>query len=195
MLAGQFTCNIPNPSISSDFAHSLTHSLLNQPHPLPPVPQSVQPHQIQLPASEVKSRKENRHLNNAGSVSSSTNPSPSIEAQIRKFSTANTAFGIIGNDRMGSSASGSGPAFSRRTSAVEFGRDITNTASPNQTYAGVAAAGTDPGSSSDKGIKRGRNFTPASAKAIDEEDEPRRASPRIRATTFSLDAEGLEAES
>ncbi|KAK7717265.1 hypothetical protein SLS64_002755 [Diaporthe eres] len=194
--SGQFTYNIPNPSISSDFAHTLTHSLLNQPHPLPAVAQSVQPHQIPLPASEVKSRKENRHLNNAGSVdSSSTNPSPSIEAQIRKFSTTNTAFGIIGNDRAASCASGSGPTFSRHGSGPEFGRDIANTESPNQTYAGVAALGTGPGIGSDKGIKRSRNFTPASAKAIDEEDEPRRASPRVRmASIFPSNAEDLDAE-
>lgn len=187
---GQLTCDIPNPSISSDFAHSLTHSLLNQPHPLPTLPQSVQPHQIQLPASEIKSRKENRHVNNAGSVGSSTNPSPSVEAQIRKFSTPNTAFGIIGNDRTGPSASGSGSVFSRHSSAGEFGRDITNTASPNQTYAGVTASGTGSGSGSEKGTKRSRNFTPASARAIDEEDEPRRASPLVRvATTFPSEPE------
>lgn len=159
------------------------------------MPQSVQPHQIALPASEVKSRKENRHLNNPGSAGSSTNPSPSLEAQIRKFSTTNTAFGIIGNDRTGCSASVSGPTFSRRGSGAEFGRDITNTESPNQTYAGVAALGTGSGSGSDKGTKRSRNFTPASAKAIDEEDEPRRASPRVRmASIFPSNAEDQEAE-
>ncbi|KAI3392018.1 hypothetical protein diail_6345 [Diaporthe ilicicola] len=192
--SGQLSCNMPNPAISSDFAHSLTHSLLNQPHPLPAIPQSVQPHQIQLPATEIKSRKENRHLNNASSAGSpSNNPSPSIEAQIRKFSTANTAFGIIGNDRTDSSGSGSGLTFSRRASAGDFGRDVTNTASPNQTYAGVAASATRPSSGSEKGTKRGRNFTPASAKAIDEEDEPRRASPRMRvATTFPSDVENQD---
>lgn len=155
------------------------------------MPQSVPPHQIPLPATEVKSRKENRYLNNASAVDSpSTNPSPSIEAQIRKFSTTNTAFGVIGNDRTDSSRSGSGPVFSRRASAGDFGRDITNTASPNQTYAGVAASATGPGSGSEKGTKRGRHFTPASAKAIDEEDEPRRASPRMRvASTFPLDVQ------
>lgn len=181
--------NIPNPTISSELASSLTHSLLNQPHPLPIASQSVQPHQIQLPASEVKSRKENRHLNNASSVHSpSSNPSPSIEAQIRKFSQTSNAFGIIGNDR--GESSGSGPTFSRRTSAGEFGRDMTNTTSPNQTYAGVAASGTAQSSGSEKGTKRGRNFTPASAKAIDLEDEPRRASPQMRiSTTFPMDIE------
>lgn len=37
----------------------------------------------------------------------------------------------------------------------------------------------------DRCNKRLRNFTPASIKAIDEEDEPRRISPRLRATTFA----------
>ncbi|KAG8156724.1 hypothetical protein KVR01_013329 [Diaporthe batatas] len=193
--SGQFTCNNPNPPMSTDFAHTLTHSLLNQPQPLPVLPQSIQAHQIQLPASEVKSRKENRHVNNAGSVGSSTNPSPSVEAQTRRFSASNTAFGIIGNDRTTSSGSGSGPTFSRHSSAGDFGKDITNTASPGQTYAGVAASGNGHGSGSEKGTKRSRNFTPASAKAIDEEDEPRRVSPRLRAATiFSLNSDDNETQ-
>lgn len=180
---------MPHSTISSELASSLTNSLLNQPHPLSITSQSIQPHQIQLPASEVKSRKENRHLTNASSVQSpSSNSSPSIEAQIRKFSQTSNAFGVIGNDRADSF--GSGPTFSRRTSAGEFGRDITNTVSPNQTYAGVAASGAAPGSGSDKGIKRSRTFTPASAKVIDLEDEPRRASPRMRvATAIPVDVE------
>lgn len=185
---GQFSYNISNPAVSGELASSLTHSLLNQPHPVPVTSESIQPHQIQLPASEIRSRKENRHLNHASSVRSpSSNPSPSVEAQIRKFSQTSNAFGVIGNDRVESS--GSGSAFNRRTSAGEFGKDKTNTASPSQTYAGVAASAVAPDSGSDKGTKRSRNFTPASAKAIDLEDEPRRASPRMRvATAIPMDA-------
>ncbi|ROV96537.1 hypothetical protein VMCG_07835 [Cytospora schulzeri] len=179
---GHFAYSMPHSTMSSELASSLTHSLLNQPHPLPVTSQSIQPHQIPLPASEVKSRKENRHLTNASSVHSpSSNPSPSIEAQIRKFSQTSNAFGVIGSDRTDSG--GSGPTFSRRTSAGEFGRDITNAVSPNQTYAGVAASGVVPGSGSDKGTMRSRNFTPASARAIDAEDEPRRSSPKMRVAT------------
>ncbi|ROW00020.1 hypothetical protein VPNG_08359 [Cytospora leucostoma] len=187
LATGHFAYTILNPSVSSELASSLTHTLLNQPHPLPVTSQSVQPNQIQLPASAVKSRKENRHLNNASSVHSpSSNPSPSIEAQIRKFSQTSNAFGAIVTDPL--DTSGSGPTISRLPSAGEFGRDMTNTATPNQTYAGVAASGAVPGSGSDKGTKRSRNFTPASAKVIDVEDEPRRASPRMRvATAFPLD--------
>lgn len=145
------------------------------------ISQNALPHQIPLPASEVRSRKENRHLNNASSAHSpSSNPSPSLEAQIRKFSQTANAFGVIGNDR---DSSGSGPTYSRRTSSGEFGTNIANHATPNQTYARVTASGSAPGSGSEKGTKRSRNFTPASAKAIDEEDEPRRLSPRMRVAT------------
>ncbi|KUI60948.1 hypothetical protein VP1G_08136 [Cytospora mali] len=182
LASGQFAYNFPNSAISSELASSLTHSLLNQAHPLSVASQSFQPNQIQLPAAEIKSRKENRHLNNASSIHSpSSNPSPSIEAQIRKFSQTSNAFGVIGNDHLDSS--GSCPGVVRRASAGEFGRDMTNTMSPNQTYAGVAASAATTGSSSDNGTKRSRNFTPASSKAIDLEDEPRRASPRRHSGT------------
>lgn len=105
-----------------------------------------------------------------------------MEAQIRKFSQTSNAFGVISQDP---DSSGTGPTYSRRTSGGEFGVDITNqtnnlATTPSQTYAGVAASSTAPGSGSDKGTKRSRTFTPASAKAIDEDDEPRRASPTMR---------------
>lgn len=182
---GQFDYNFANSTISGELANTLTHSLLNQPHPLG-TSQSAQPHQIPLPASEVRSRKENRHLTNAGAAQSpSSNPSPSVEAQIRKFSHTSNAFGVIGNDR---EYSGSRPPYSRRTSAGDFGVDMTNRATSNETYAGVAACRNITGSGSEQGTKRCRNFTPASAKAIDEEDEPRRVSPRLRvATTMHSD--------
>ncbi len=73
--------------------------------------------------------------------------------------------------------------FSHRSlSGPEFGNDLTNSGilfthgsnEPN------TSAESRVGSGSDKGIKRTRQFTPASAKAIDDEDEPRRSSPRGR---------------
>lgn len=180
----QLDYEFPNPAISAELAQSLTHSLLNQPHPLHGTSQFVQSHQIPLPASEVRSRKENRHLNNASSTRSpSSNPSPSVETQIRKFSHASNAFGVIGHDR---DSSGTGPSFSRRTSTGEFGGSITNQASSCQTYAGVAASAAAPSSGSEKGTKRDRSFTPASAKAIDEEDQPQRVSPRMCTSTASF---------
>lgn len=175
--------DFPNPAISSDLAHSLTQSLLNQPHPLHGTSQTAQAQQIPLPASEVRSRKENRHLNNASSTrSSSSNPSPSVEAQIRKFSQTGNAFGAIAHDR---DSSGNGPTYSRRTSAGDFGTNITNQATtPGPTYSGAATSGTAPSSGSEKGTKRSRNFTPTGSKAIDEDDEPCRPSPGMRAANI-----------
>ncbi|KAJ8125301.1 hypothetical protein O1611_g8339 [Lasiodiplodia mahajangana] len=114
-------------NFSTELATSLTHSLLNQPHPLP-----VQGSNIGMPAPEIKSRKENR-LNEA--FIEGTTSLDHIDMRIL-FTHGN----------------------------IE----------PNPT--------TDSriGSGSDKGIKRTRQFTPASAKAIDDEDEPRRSSPRGR---------------
>lgn len=186
----QLGYEFPNPAICGELAQTLTHSLLNQPHPLHGTSQFPHPHQIPLPASEVRSRKENRHLNNASSTRSpSSNVSPSVDAQIRKFSQTSNAFGVIGHDRESSST---GPTYSRRTSAGEFGANVTNQdVTPGQTYAGVAASTTAPGSGSEKGTKRNRGFTPASTKAIDEDDEPRRVSPRLHgAAILSGDDEG-----
>lgn len=173
--SGQFGYDFPTPTISGELAQSLTHSLLSQPHPIHGVPQFAQPHQIPLPASEVRSRKENRHLNNASADSPSATASPSVEAQIRKFSHTSNAFGVIGQDR-----DSSGLTTSRRTSGGDFGLNITNHATPSQTYAGVTAFGTAPSSGSEKSNKRNRTFTPASAQAVDDDDEPRRLSPRMR---------------
>lgn len=181
--SAQLSYDFPNPAISSDLAQSLTHSLLNQPHPLQGTSQTAQAQQIPLPASEVRSRKENRHLNNASSTrSSSSNPSPSVEAQIRKFSQTGTAFGVIAHDR---DSSGNGPTYSRRTSAGEFGTNITNQATtPLPVYTGAATSGPAPGSGSEKGTKRSRIFEPAGSKAITEDDEPCRPSPGMRAATM-----------
>lgn len=48
-------------------------------------------------------------------------------------------------------------------------------------------------SSVERGGKRSRNFTPASAKVIDEEDEPRRPSPKLAMARFAEGA-GLAQE-
>lgn len=70
------------PSIPSDMAASLTNTLLNQPVPLP-----LQPEQVPLPASDVKSRKENRFLTIAGSNPTSAHSTPTADRTgIRKFS-------------------------------------------------------------------------------------------------------------
>ncbi|KAI1752017.1 hypothetical protein F4782DRAFT_547302 [Xylaria castorea] len=173
-----FTTSTTN--FSTELATSLTHSLLNQPHPLP-----VQGPSIGIPAPEIKSRKENR-LNHEGSIEGTTNLD---HIDMRKVSQS--VYGQVGKtSRDTSSTSNSPPSqgtfsgfFSHRSfSGPEFGNDLTNSGilfthgnvEPNVVTEGRI------GSGSDKGAKRTRRFTPASAKAIDDEDEPRRNSPRGR---------------
>ncbi|KAI0399018.1 hypothetical protein F4802DRAFT_73246 [Xylaria palmicola] len=173
-----FTANTAN--FSTELATSLTHSLLNQPHPLP-----VQGSHIANPAPEIRSRKENR-LSHETSIESVTNLD---HIDMRKVSQS--VYGQLGTtSRDTSSTSNSPPSqsafsgiFSNRSySGPEFGNDLTNSGilfthgntELNTTSESRISSG------SEKGIKRTRQFTPASAKAIDNEDEPRRTSPRVR---------------
>ena len=175
-------------TIPSDLANSLTHSLLNQPFP--------QPHNIPFPSSEIKSRKENRHLTIAGSNPSSTQSTPHAEhTETRKFSQGRFSLGNMG---MGfpmpmrhESASINSPGSetvvaaseSRRASTGDYGSNVFPNQNPlNDSLANPLGMGFV-----NAGTKRTRNFTPASAKAIDEEDEPRRASPHVRMSSFGGD--------
>ncbi|KAI0022978.1 hypothetical protein F4780DRAFT_121468 [Xylariomycetidae sp. FL0641] len=172
-----------NTNFSTELATSLTHSLLNQPHPLP-----IQAGNITLPANEVKSRKENRFKQDAPA-----DTTPIVDHhEMRKVSQS--AFGHLGKDSREASTGTSSPsqrAFSgmyshRSMSGGDFGHELTNVthafghAIGDPTLSGIANPDVRVGSGSDKGIKRTRNFTPASARVIDDEDEPRRGSPRLR---------------
>ncbi|KAI8628010.1 hypothetical protein F5Y19DRAFT_486329 [Xylariaceae sp. FL1651] len=166
-----------NTNFSTEFATSLTHSLLNQPHPLP-----VQGSSIAFPASEIKSRKENR-LNDVPAKDTAH----SDHIDIRKLSQsvfnqqgkASRDTSITSNTTP-SQSTFSGVFSHRSHSGPEFGNDLTN--SGNMFTHGnddsKATADSRTGSGADKSIKRTRQFTPASVKAIDDEDEPRRSSPR-----------------
>lgn len=73
--------------------------------------------------------------------------------------------------------------FSHRSiSGPEFGNDLTNVGMLFSHGNAESNASTESRicSGPDKTIRRSRQFTPASAKAIDDEDEPRRSSPRGR---------------
>ncbi|KAI3323476.1 hypothetical protein HD806DRAFT_544219 [Xylariaceae sp. AK1471] len=173
-----FTTN--NASFSTELATSLTHSLLNQPHPLP-----VQGSNIAIPAPEVKSRKENRP-NNDVPIEGTTNLD---HINMRKVSQP--VYNELSKaSRDTSSTTNSPPSqstfsgvFSQRSlSGPEFGNDLTNSGilfSHGTTDSSVAVESRI-GSGSNKAIRRTRQFTPASAKVIDDEDEPRRSSPRGR---------------
>ncbi|KAI0391139.1 hypothetical protein F5Y17DRAFT_468457 [Xylariaceae sp. FL0594] len=169
---------------SSELATSLTHSLLNQPHPLP----THGPH-IGMPASEIKSRKENRFSDDP--VTEDKMDMNHID--MRKVSQA--VYGQPDRNAQGRVSATHSPqsqdtfpgGFSHRPlSALEFGNDLTNSGilyGNSNVESNISSLGIDSrvGSGSDKAARRTRQFTPASAKAIDDEDEPRRSSPRHRA--------------
>ncbi|KAK3689924.1 hypothetical protein B0T22DRAFT_182222 [Podospora appendiculata] len=180
-------------TLPSDLSVSLTHSLLNQPF-LP-----IQTHNSPLLSSEIKSRKENRHLTVAVSNPSSAHSTPPTEHfETRKFSQPVFGPGAMASGNpMPSSASESTSVDSpslrgvfsasgaRNTPVSDFGSSITNVNANLNPLMESASNTLNMGLGSNSGgIKRTRNFTPASAKAIDEEDEPRRASPHVRVVGY-----------
>ncbi|KAI6375126.1 hypothetical protein MCOR25_003020 [Pyricularia grisea] len=210
-----FSFNLPNSAIPGDLAASLTHSLLNQPHPLP-----VQPHMVPLPASEVKSRKETRKFSNFAAQCSPAIHSPCVDILDKRnfsssaFTVAEVTAAVASNINTPSQqsfqmlpphavprgppeASSDRPFYSSSTSSrvcssgdllASFSNASEGSAAPllTATASGANNTVTPLGEAApDRCNKRLRNFTPASIKAIDEEDEPRRISPRLRATTFA----------
>lgn len=71
ILAAPFSFPTSVPTLSADFATSLTRSLLNQPLPLPVTAQNPS-----FPASDVRSRKENRQSTAATLMQPSMAPAP-----------------------------------------------------------------------------------------------------------------------
>lgn len=172
--------NSNHTAFSPEFATSLTHSLLNQPHPL-----AVQGGSIGQPAPEVKSRKENRLNQNSPSDNLSSND----HSEMRKVSQ--TSFSNLGKETRETSANNSPPsqsAFSgvfshRSTSAGDFGNDLTNVF----THSSMDSHGIDDASSdgrimngSEKGIKRTRHFTPGSGRVVGDDCETLIKSPRVQ---------------
>ncbi|KAI0837739.1 hypothetical protein F5Y06DRAFT_270126 [Hypoxylon sp. FL0890] len=175
--------NPNHTNFSSELATSLTHSLLNQPHPLP-----VQTGSIAPPAPEVKSRKENRlHQDSPIARTSSI-----VHGEMRKVSQS--SFSNIDKEKQNASADNSPPsqgvfsvAVSRRsTSGGDFGNDLTNVPtgfihpSMDSHTGGEANSDVRIISGSEKGIKRTRHFAPATGKVIDGDIETLSKSPRVR---------------
>ncbi|KAI1408748.1 hypothetical protein F5Y13DRAFT_204491 [Hypoxylon sp. FL1857] len=175
--------NPNHANFSSELATSLTHSLLNQPHPLP-----IQPGSIAPSAPEVKSRKENRLHQDHPIEGTSTID----HVEMRKVSQS--SFGNIDKENQDASANNSPPSqstfsgvFSRRsTSAGDFGNDLTNVANGfahpimDSHTSGDANPDARVISGSEKSLKRSRHFTPAGVKAIDGDVETQIKSPRVR---------------
>lgn len=145
------------------------------------MPYSTQPHDIPLPASEVKSRKENRLGPEASFFFPSAPGGSSQGLSVQVASTqvsdhvetrkvSQPLFGLIG---AGMSV-GSVPA-NTHTSAT------SQPVADGSTAASVAV-------SAEQTSKR-RNLTPASTRAIDADNEPRHKSPMVRTGPVELASE------
>ncbi|KAK3292002.1 NADH dehydrogenase-like protein [Chaetomium fimeti] len=150
---------IQHITLPSDFASSLTRSLLNQPFP--------------LPAHHHNQCKDNQHAVLDRTITVDTTPTVSV-ASGPSCAEFGSIMASLGCDNSGSS-------LATPSNSVQTEPSSSN----SQVAAGVLSSGKGM-NKVNSGIptKRSRNFTPASVKAIDEEDEPRRASPHVRGTGF-----------
>ncbi|KAI1760716.1 hypothetical protein GGR53DRAFT_66107 [Hypoxylon sp. FL1150] len=174
--------NPHHTNFSSELATSLTHSLLNQPNPLP-----VKPGNIHPPATEVKSRKESRL--NHDSPNEQTTSSDQVER--RKISQT---YSNLGKENQVNSAAHSPPSqstfsgvFSNRSgSAGDFGNDLTNVSSmftqPTMDSQIDSDASTDARGMGcpEKSVKRTRHFTPASSKMTGDDGKTLLRSPSVQ---------------
>ncbi|KAH6847203.1 NADH dehydrogenase-like protein [Chaetomium sp. MPI-CAGE-AT-0009] len=146
--------------LSSDFASSLTRSLLNQPFPLPA--HHHNPCKNSQPAM----------LGRTITVDTTPTASASSGPSCPEFGSIMASLGC---DSSGSSLATPGNSVQTEPSSSggQGSADVLSSGKgTNKVYSGIPT-------------KRSRNFTPASVRAIDEEDEPRRASPYVRGTGFS----------
>ncbi|KAK4152393.1 hypothetical protein C8A00DRAFT_16299 [Chaetomidium leptoderma] len=148
--------------LPSDFASSLTRSLLNQPFPLP-----VQRHGSSFPVAKPKSGKDKEHgiLNQGSGIDTAVSVFTSSDPSCGEFGSITASFGC---GHRGSSSLAT-PSSSGQTESSSGGGGGGGS-SKGDTTGNVKTA-----------AKRTKNFAPASVRAIDEEDEPRRASPHAGA--------------
>ncbi|CAM1511990.1 Fc.00g095030.m01.CDS01 [Cosmosporella sp. VM-42] len=173
-----------NGSIPTDLANCLTNSLLNQPMPL---------HMQARPSTtEVRSRKENRLHQPAvpsPSAFSSTSTPAQEQKELRRVSQqmyipsgGSMPIGVSQQQNMSPKSFLSSELAQKTPSLRKLGVNLSNLAAQDTSSLDGAMGSA---SSSDKGTKRGRNFTPGSTTAIEEDDEPLRGSPRVRLTPFA----------
>ena len=153
----------------------------------------IQSQRVPLPSSNVKSKKENRPSPIA-TVSPRTNAVSTPTVRPDRIEHRHSPHASLGLPGMSFGTVASSASFSRTPQDLhELVSD-----SPQATFGGVTnedpllgslccqTGSVTPSSdstgqlSSDKGTKRSRHFTSASARAIDDEDEPRRPTPRLR---------------
>ncbi|KAI4867570.1 hypothetical protein F4820DRAFT_467758 [Hypoxylon rubiginosum] len=173
--------NPHHTNFSSELATSLTHSLLNQPHPLPVKPGSIPP------APEVKSRKESR-LNHD---SPHEHASAGDQVDMRK---ASQSYSNLGKENQVTSATHSPPSqsaysgvFSNRSvSAGDFGNDLANVTNiftqPTMDSQGGSNPNTDTRGMGgpEKSVKRTRHLTPSGSKVVDDDGKTLLRSPSVQ---------------
>ncbi|KAK4243642.1 hypothetical protein C7999DRAFT_18032 [Corynascus novoguineensis] len=157
-------------ALPSDFASSLTRSLLNQPFPLPV--HHCNPSFSMAESKPSKDKQQAALSQNSTAETTATAPASSASS----CGEFGSIVGNLGSDHSGTSLpslSSSGPTEPSSSS----GQSSSGALGGNK--------GTNNGNSSTVS-KRSRNFTPASVKAIDEEDEPHRASPHARPPGYGV---------
>lgn len=161
--------------LPSDFASTLTRSLLNQPFPMPTH------HNLSFAS------KDNQHGAHGQGNSALMQPATRTDnIGIRKI--------IFGADSVDStvpvslsSKSSCGDIGSMIASfGYGHGGSLATPSSSGHAESGSANSGGKGSGSVNNIAKRTRNFTPASVRAIDEEDEPRRVSPHVRAAGYDV---------
>ncbi|KAK4124411.1 hypothetical protein N657DRAFT_617574 [Parathielavia appendiculata] len=183
--------SVPEPKgLPPHFTSSLARSLLNQPFPLP-----VHHHHTGGPAAEVKPTNHNQHAistqsNNFLHATGHTNTTVAHKASQPKFSDG---AGEVPGPVLASSEPACGE-FGSMIASLGCNNSDSSLATPTSSgqeglNAGSGRNGGGKGGGSGCGntaTKRPRNFTPASVRAIDQEDEPRRMSPYVRDAGFGV---------
>lgn len=172
---GQHTHSVSQQAVlPSDFASTLTRSLLNQPFPLP------------THHNATVSSKDNHQLLGQGSSIFMQSTTRADTTGFRK-----TMFGADSVDSavpISLSTKSSCGDIGSMIASLGCGQDgslATPSSSGHTESCSVSSGGKSSGNANTV-TKRTRNFTPASVRAIDEEDEPRRVSPHARTAGYDV---------
>lgn len=168
--------------LSPDLANTLTSTLLTQSIPL-----QTQTGTLHTPASEVKPRKETRAQNlDPQLYVVSTRPTAGSGClEQRKVTRQLSAAEVDSCYFDGSDLRGPAPTGPRLPSPGESKVEVNNSACPDTTIDSCSGRGM-----SDDNIEQYRNFTPASARVFDQEEEPRNSSSRFEIASFPPQTDG-----
>ncbi len=174
-------------ALPSDFASSLTRSLLNQPFPMP-----THHHSSTFSLTELKPTKDSQH-GVLGQVNAALMQSI-VRGESIGASKVSQQPMFGGDTTVTSTAPVSAPS---NSSGSEIGSimasfgcghsgSLRTPGGCGQRESSAASSGGKSSGSINAVTKRTRIFTPASVRAIDEEDEPRRVSPHLRTAGYDV---------